>query len=95
MITATALDNFAGSMGNIASVALIMALCDQRFSAFQYALLSTIALLPRYALGGPAGWLADNGGWDTYFVVSFLLGLPGIALVWLLRDRVRSLDARA
>lgn len=94
MIAATAIDNFAGSMGNIASVALIMALCNQRFSAFQYALLSTIALLPRYALGGPAGWIADNGGWDTYFVVSFLLGLPGVALVWLLRDRVRSLDVR-
>jgi len=94
MIAATAIDNFAGSMGNIASVALIMALCDQRFSAFQYALLSTLALLPRYALGGPAGWLADNGGWDTYFVVSFLIGLPGVALVWLLRDKVRSLDAR-
>ena len=42
-------------MGNVASVALIMAMCHARFSAFQYALLSTIALLPRYALGGPAG----------------------------------------
>jgi PAT family beta-lactamase induction signal transducer AmpG len=94
MIVATALDNFAGSMGNIASVALIMALCDQRFSAFQYALLSTIALLPRYALGGPAGWLADHGGWDVYYVVSFLIGLPGVLLVWFLRDKVRSLDVR-
>jgi PAT family beta-lactamase induction signal transducer AmpG len=94
MIAATAIDNFAGSMGNIASVALIMALCDPRFSAFQYALLSTIALLPRYGLGGPAGWLADNGGWDMYFVVSFLIGLPGVLLVWLLRDKVRALDAR-
>jgi PAT family beta-lactamase induction signal transducer AmpG len=94
MIAATAIDNFAGSMGNIASVALIMALCDQRFSAFQYALLSTIALLPRYALGGPAGWLADNGGWDIYFIVSFLIGLPGVLLVWVLRNQVRSLDVR-
>jgi PAT family beta-lactamase induction signal transducer AmpG len=94
MIAATAIDNFAGSMGNIASVALIMSLCDPRFSAFQYALLSTIALLPRYGLGGPAGWLADNGGWDMYFVVSFLIGLPGVLLVWLLRDKVRALDAR-
>jgi PAT family beta-lactamase induction signal transducer AmpG len=71
-----------------------MALCDQRFSAFQYALLSTIALLPRYALGGPAGWLADQGGWDVYYVVSFLIGLPGVLLVWFLRDKVRSLDVR-
>lgn len=94
MITATAIDNFAGSMGNIASVALIMALCDTRFSAFQYALLSTIAMLPRYGLGGPAGWIADHGGWETYYVVSFFIGLPGVLLVWLLRDKVRMLDAR-
>jgi PAT family beta-lactamase induction signal transducer AmpG len=94
MIAATAIDNVAGAMGNIASVALIMALCDKRFSAFQYALLSTLALLPRYSLGGPAGWLADNGGWPTYYVVSFLMGLPGILIVWLLRDKVRALDAR-
>lgn len=92
MITATAIDNLAGAMGNIAVVALIMALCDKRFSAFQYALLSVIALLPRYALGGPAGWLADSGGWDTYYVVSFFIGLPGVLIVWLLRERVRALD---
>ena len=94
MITATAVDNIAGAMGNIASVALIMAVCDVRFSAFQYALLSTLALLPRYALGGPAGWLADNGGWTTYYVVSFLIALPGILLVWVLRERVSALDTQ-
>jgi PAT family beta-lactamase induction signal transducer AmpG len=94
MIAAVGIDNIAGAMGNIASVALIMSLCDTRFSAFQYALLSTLALLPRYALGGPAGWLADHGGWETYYVVSFLIALPGILLVWLLRERIRTLDAR-
>lgn len=94
MIAATAVDNLAGAMGNIASVALIMALCDVRFSAFQYALLSALAMLPRYGLGGPAGWIADHGGWDTYYIVSFVIGLPGVLLVWLLRERVRALDVR-
>jgi PAT family beta-lactamase induction signal transducer AmpG len=95
MIAATAIDNLAGAMGNIAVVALIMALCDTRFSAFQYALLSTLALLPRYGLGGPAGWLADTGGWPVYYVVSFVIGLPGVLIVWLLRDKVKALDARS
>lgn len=94
MIAAVAIDNVAGAMGNIAMVALIMALCQVRFSAFQYALLSAIALLPRYGLGGPAGWLADAGGWETYYVVSFVIGLPGVLLVWAMRERVRELDAR-
>ena len=53
MVGAVALDALASGMGNIASVALMMALCDKRFSAFQYALLSMMALLPRYTLGVP------------------------------------------
>ncbi len=91
MIGATAIDNLAGGMGNVASVALLMAICDPRYSAFQYALLSAIALLPRYGLGWPAGRIADLAGWPTYYVVSFLIALPGIALVWFMRDRVRRL----
>lgn len=92
MVAAVTIDNLAGSMGNIASVALIMALCDVRFSAFQYALLSAIALTPRYLLGGPAGWLADAAGWDAYYVASFLMALPGLGLVWLMRKKIDALD---
>ena len=92
MVGAVALDALASGMGNIASVALMMALCDKRFSAFQYALLSVIALLPRYTLGYPAGWIADNGGWATYYWTSFALAIPGILLVWFLRRRIDSLD---
>jgi len=82
-------------MGNIASVALIMAMCDKRFSAFQYALLSVIALLPRYTLGYPAGYLADHAGWGAYYWVSFALAIPGIVMVWVLRQRIDELDAQS
>ncbi|MBL8268420.1 AmpG family muropeptide MFS transporter [Steroidobacter sp.] len=92
MVMAVSIDNIAGAMGNIAAVALIMALCDVRYSAFQYALLSAFALTPRYVLGGPAGWLADKAGWDTYYVVSVLLALPGLLLVWLMRNQIKQLD---
>jgi PAT family beta-lactamase induction signal transducer AmpG len=92
MVAAVTIDNIAGAMGNIASVALIMALCDVRYSAFQYALLSALALAPRYLLGGPAGWIADKAGWDVYYVVSVLFATPGLALVWIMRDKVRALD---
>jgi len=94
MITATAIENLTAAMGNIAEVALIMALCNSRFSAFEYALLSVLALLPRYLLGGPAGWLADHGGWSTYYIVAFLLGVPGLAMVWVMRKRIAALDVR-
>jgi PAT family beta-lactamase induction signal transducer AmpG len=94
MVGAVALDALASGMGNIASVALMMALCDKRFSAFQYALLSMMALLPRYTLGWPAGYIADQGGWGAYYWTSFGLALPGIALVWLMRRRIESLDTQ-
>lgn len=92
MIAAVLIEHIAAAMGNIAVVALIMALCDVRYSAFQYALMSAIALVPRYGLGYPAGWVADHGGWAVYFVVSFVLAIPGLTIVWLTRDRINALD---
>jgi len=92
MALAVVLEHVAGAMGNIALVALIMALCDVRYSAFQYALLSAIALLPRYSLGYPAGWIADHGGWYVYYLTSFVIALPGLAMVWLTRARIHALE---
>lgn len=92
MVGAVSLDALASGMGNIASVALMMAVCDKRFSAFQYALLSVIALMPRYTLGYPAGWIADHGGWTSYYWTSFALAVPGILLVWFMRRRIDELD---
>lgn len=94
MAAAVVIEHVAGAMGNIALVGLIMALCDVRYSAFQYALLSSIALLPRYGLGYPAGWVADHGGWYVYYVVSFVIALPGLLIVWLTRRKIDALDQR-
>jgi PAT family beta-lactamase induction signal transducer AmpG len=94
MAGAVFLDNFVGAMGNTALVVFIMALCDVRFSAFQYALLSALAVLPRNVLGPPAGYLADHIGWANFFVVTFFTALPGLLMVWWLRARIAPLDRR-
>ena len=94
MYAAVIIEHLTHAMGNIAVVALMMSLCDARFSAFQYALMTVLSALPRYGLGGPAGWVAQNWGWPNYYVVSFVLGMPGLMLVWLLRERIRALDVR-
>ena len=95
MAAAVGIEHLTAAMGNVALVALIMALCDARYSAFQYALLSALALLPRYSLGYPAGWVADHGGWYSYYVTSFLIALPGLAMVWLMRTKITALDERS
>lgn len=95
MALAVFADNFVGAMGNTALVVFIMALCDARFSAFQYALLSAIAVLPRNVLGAPAGFLSDAIGWPAFFLATFFTALPGLAMVWWLRARVAALDRPA
>ena len=95
MAAAVVIEHIAGAMGGIALVALIMAMCDARYSAFQYALLSALALLPRYSLGYPAGWIADHGGWYVYYVASVVIALPGLMLVWWHRRRIQALDSPA
>jgi len=92
-LVAVALDALASGMGNIASVALMMAMCDKRYSAFQYALLAAFALMPRYVLGGPAGYISDHAGWFAYYWTSFALALPGIAMIWIMRRRIESYDS--
>jgi len=92
MVTAVAIEQIAAAMGQIASVALIMSLCDIRYSAFQYAILSVLALMPRYSMGYPAGLIADHAGWYVYYVVAFTLALPGLAMVWLTRRQIDALD---
>lgn len=94
MLLAVTVEHIAAAMGNIALVALIMALCDLRYSAFQYALLSALALAPRYSMGYPTGWVADHEGWYSYYLISFLLAFPGLILVWLARKQIRTLDLR-
>jgi PAT family beta-lactamase induction signal transducer AmpG len=94
MIVAVALDNLFGAMGNTALVVFVMALCDLRFSAFQYALLSALAVLPRNVLGWPAGYLADHIGWTQFFLLTFFTALPGLVMMWALRDRIRELETR-
>jgi PAT family beta-lactamase induction signal transducer AmpG len=95
MALAVVVEHVAAAMGSIALVALIMALCDRRYTAFQYALLSAVATLPRYTLGYPAGWVADHAGWFLYYVTSFAIALPGLAMVWATRRKIVALDERS
>jgi PAT family beta-lactamase induction signal transducer AmpG len=92
MVLALGFDNFAGGMGAAAFVAFLMALCDARFSAFQYALLSALASVARNFLGPPAAFVVDAVGWSSFFLLTFVTALPGLVLLVWLRRSVEALD---
>ncbi len=93
LVLVIGLENLAGGMGTAAFVALLMSLCQQRFSATQYALLSALAALGRVFAGPPAGFLAEAAGWPLFFLVSFAAALPGLYLLQRLRPVIDALRA--
>jgi PAT family beta-lactamase induction signal transducer AmpG len=96
MVVAVGVENFSAGMGTAAFVALLMALCDHRFTATQYALLSAIAAFGRVYVGPAAGYATDPRylglSWAAFFFVTFLLALPGLALLYLKRATIKALD---
>ena len=88
LTTSILVENMTGGMGTVAFVALIMSLCDHRYTATQFALLSSLEALGRVFSGRPSAELVEMVGWAQFFFWSFLVALPGIWLVWALRAQL-------
>jgi PAT family beta-lactamase induction signal transducer AmpG len=96
MATVVGLENLCGGMGTAAFVAFLMTLCRVRYSATQYALLSALAAVGRTYLAGPlSGVMVEAFGWASFFAWTFVIALPGLALLWWQREQIRALDAAA
>lgn len=81
LLAAINIENFCAGLGTAAFVAFLMSVCEQRFSATQYALLSSFMAVSHDILVTPAGALAKSTGWPFFFVISFFAALPGILLL--------------
>jgi len=92
MVAVVGLENICGGMGTIAYVALLMSLCDRRFSATQYALLSALSAVGRVYVGPSAGYMVAALGWTQFFLATFFIALPGLVLLWYMRARIDALD---
>jgi PAT family beta-lactamase induction signal transducer AmpG len=68
-----------------------MAMCNHRYTATQYALLSSLAALGRIFIGPTSGFLVDAVGWASFFFITALTALPGLLLLWWLRRAVKDL----
>ncbi len=92
LLLAVALENVASGMGTAAFVAFLMSLCNHRFTATHFALLSAFASIGRVWVGPLAGVLAQTIGWPSFFVFATLSALPGLVLLVALRRDVLPLE---
>jgi len=69
-----------------------MSLCNRRFSATQFALLSAFASIGRVWVGPLAGVLAQSIGWPAFFLGSIVAALPALALLAVLRRPIELLE---
>ena len=95
LLLVVALENVTSGMGTAAFLAFLMSLCNHRFTATHYALLSAFASVGRVWVGPLAGVLAETIGWPTFFVIATLLCLPPLAILIWLRRSVQALDVEA
>ncbi len=76
MIAAVAIENVSGGMGTAAFGAFVMSLCDKRYSATQFALLSSFSALGRVVISPTSGYVVETVGWASFFVISTVVALP-------------------
>lgn len=76
-----AFENLSGGMGTSAYVAYMASLTNKKFTATQYALLSSSMGIPRVLAAAPTGWLVESTGWPLFFLSCTLAALPGLCLL--------------
>ena len=83
MAAAIGFENFASGIGGVTVVAYLSALCNLRFTATQYALLSALASIAgRFLTGTTAGGLIESMGYVNFYLLTTLIAFPGVALFW-------------
>jgi len=83
LILVIAADNLSAGLASAAFVAYLSGLTQLSFTAFQYALFSSIMTLFPKLLGGYSGGMVDAIGYHNFFLFTFLIGLPVMLLVYL------------
>jgi MFS transporter, PAT family, beta-lactamase induction signal transducer AmpG len=86
-------ENITGGMAGTALVSYISSLCSPAFTATQYALLASVAVLGRTVVGSTGGWLSEAIGWVPFFWLTTIASLPALLLlVWIERRKARPYD---
>jgi PAT family beta-lactamase induction signal transducer AmpG len=74
-------DQFCNGLATAALVVFLMSLCDRRFTAFQYAALSSATSVLGRFVSGWSGVIQEDVGWPWFFAASALATLPALAIL--------------
>jgi MFS transporter, PAT family, beta-lactamase induction signal transducer AmpG len=81
MYTAQGFEHLSSGLGTGAFGVLLLRMTEKRFSATQYALLSSLFTIPRILAGPVAGVSADAFGWRDFFIATVVIGVPGLLML--------------
>lgn len=81
LVLTITLDNLSSGLATAAFVAYLSSLTNLKFSATQYALLSSIMLLLPRLVGGYSGVMVEKVGYAQFFLATALLGIPTLLLI--------------
>jgi PAT family beta-lactamase induction signal transducer AmpG len=85
MAGAIGFENFASGIGGVVVVAYFSALCDLRYTAAQFALMSAaLSVIGRIVTGASAGALIERLGYVEFYLLTTVVALPGIVVFWLM-----------
>ena len=89
-------ENFAAGLGTAAFLAFLMSVCERRYAATQFAVLTAVYALSRWAVGLSSGLLAEQLGFAHYFLLTFALGVPAYALLpWVRHAGIEGEESQA
>lgn len=77
-----AFENLSSGMGTAAYVAFMASITNKKFTATQYALLSSLMGIPRVIASAPTGFLVKSMGWEGFFLTCSLMAIPGMLLLF-------------
>ena len=81
MYAATGFEMLTSGMGSGAFSVLLLRLTEKRFSATQYALLSSLFALPRVLAGPITGFAVGAVGWPAFYLAATVAGVPGLLML--------------
>ncbi len=87
LATTVIFEDFSSGMGTAAFTAFLASITNRKFTATQFALLTSVATLGRTVFAGFGGVLKEAVGWAGFFYTGALMAIPGLVLLWWLNRK--------